>query len=215
MNKDFLFSSLFYLSTYALLIPVAVSLYRYPYLRKETKVFAINLYIGLVFLAINVFSIEMLPTSRIMFFSYVTLDLVFQVWFFKVAIKNAVVRRLILPLAVGFLVYEVTDAFYLTGYKNYNSYCLAAQALLSAFLVLVLIGEIFRNTLIDSVFRYPLAWIAAGMLVNACTGVLSVFGQLFLSTSRFAFLQLNIVFSLGGLLAYVLYAIGFWQTRRT
>jgi hypothetical protein len=107
------------------------------------------------------------------------------------------------------------DAYYLTGYYKYSSYCLAVQAIISVVLVLILIREILTDISIENLIYYPLIWISAGILVNACIGLLSIFGQLFLSTSRFAFLQLNIVFSLGGLLAYVLYAIGFWQTKRT
>ncbi len=215
MDTEVLSKLLIYLPTFLLLLPIGISLYRYAYLGKGPKVFAITLYIGFPFALLNLLSLQVLANNRFMLYIYVAMDVLCLVWFFQTVIRNADIRKIIFFAAGIFLTYEVIDAFYITGYRNLNSYCLAANALFVLGLVAYYFYELLTNISVSTLAGYPLLWIALGILVNTLATLLNIFGGKLLDSSVVAYKQLNNVIYMAGIGAYLLYSVGFWQSKKT
>lgn len=208
---------LVYFSTYLLLLPVSISIYRFVHLTVPLRIVAFNLYVMTLLLIGNLASLSFLTNNRFVLYIYVVIDIVFQCWFFRTVIRSPTVRMFIGWITGGFLVYVLLDAFYLTGYKNLNSYSITVEALICALMLLYFIYELLSNTGLK-LLHYPITWIITGFLINTFTTLLSIFGSQLLSdsleSSQIIFFQLNNIIYLGAIIAYLLYGVGFWFAKR-
>jgi hypothetical protein len=153
-------------------------------------------------------------SSMIVFRIYTVLELFFLSWYYYSAIKNGLIRKLIVVLYIIFLIvpiYEfVTDDLILM-----DSISTTSEAVIVIFYSLFMFYFMLQNIEQDNLSAVPNFWFNSGIIIYFAG---AIFGFMFWKYTQSTDMWVNSIISSIHALVNVTYAIftaiGFWKTRK-
>mgnify|MGYP006205409941 CR=1 FL=1 len=161
-----LYDLIWHLSTFSILIPVAVSLIAWKFIRSKplkliTYYLFTYLFIEILLYLLADQKINNLPVIHLFTITeFIFLSLVYH-RAFSYPFGKAVAKWTV-PV---FVLFAICSAVYLQGIYTYNSYVRGAEAFIISFYALLYLYEVFMEAKIERLESYPFFWVNAGLLL--------------------------------------------------
>ena len=210
LNDIFLYGSLF-----MGVIPLGIALYNIAFLNPQHKWVMGKIVFHIIIVFISVFVRFSIPNF---FLNYIlcaglaiTINFIFIDYFINQKLKIIFYASTSL-----YIVFLLIDAFILSGANTYKNFSFTLFSFWALTVIIVYLGQTFRNTHIRRLRDYPMFWITIGIGIIYTTSLLHFFlASSSISTNiKLFFLTENITL-MGNVAGTILQTIGFWKCRNT
>ncbi len=173
-------------SNASILIPIAISVYKYTNLREAFKVFFLFLLLHLVFNIVSWYTSYRVIHNLPLYHAITVVEFAFYSFMYFGIAKQARYKKTILLIIVLFTTFCVLNAIYLEDvYTDYNSNTRAVASLVLMIYAISYFYRMLKELTVETVEQEDMFWFNAGVLLYfAGTFFLSLFLKVFFDVAE-------------------------------
>lgn len=201
--------------SWVLVVPTLVILFRHKYLKKELKIAAIFVGIGIFFEIISRIIGIIYKTNLPILHLYTILEFCLIAWFYHIFFDGFFNRKTVPILILCFVGFAIINITFIQSLLEFNTYPRGLESLLITGLAVLAFYKMLQELEYTRLDKSPIFWINSGFLIYFAGSLfLFLMGNLLLSKDR----QLSLIawtihaFLFGFMQIFI--AIGLWHSPR-
>ncbi len=201
--------------SWVLVVPTLVILFRHNHLKKELKVAAVFVGIGIFFEILSRIIAHIYKTNLPMLHLYTILEFCLIAWFYHIFFDGFFNHKTVPILILSFVGFAIINITFIQSLFEFNTYPRGLESLLITGLAILAFYKMLQELEYTRLDKSPIFWINSGFLIYFAGSLfLFLMGNLLLSKDR----QLSLIawtihaFLFGFMQIFI--AIGLWHSPR-
>jgi hypothetical protein len=208
-----LYDQLFWISSFGVLIPFGIGLWRWRYLSPAGRIIVYYFGFWTVEAFVDQWSRKVLHTNIYLYHVTVLVETWLLGWAYYQVLDLKPVRRVMLPLAGLFSLVAFADAFWIAGLHQFNTVTRVVQVVLMLAMIMLYFEQWVRDMRTDSPWRSLMFMTSVGLAVYY-TGSLMSYLLKHIGPYDTSNAVMSIIIDSSYNVALVLMTIGLWRETR-